>query len=141
MSAKVATFLYCLGTDNQQNPGGPITAIGILPVLTPEFIPSAFSFSIVLGIVGISTEKDHILDICFKDQNKTPIVEAKNIKIPVDAIKKGDLDLPEEARGLMLSMELKNAVLRKEGMYSTEVHFDGEDLGVYEIYVKAKNES
>lgn len=135
---KIATFLYCLGTDNQQNPEGPITAIGILPVLTPEFIPSAFSFSIVLGITGLADNRDHTLDICFKDNNKNPVVEAKNIKIPVDAMKMGNLDLPEGARGLMLSMELKNAILREEGMYSTEVHFDGERLGDYEIYVKAK---
>ncbi len=139
--AKVATFLYCLGTENQQKPGAPITAIGILPVLTPEFIPSAFSFSIVLGIVGLTDDRDHILDIYFKDNNHKPVVEAKNIKIPVEAMKNGDLELPDEAKGLMLSMELKNAILREEGMYSTEIHFDGDCLGEYEIYVKAKNNS
>jgi hypothetical protein len=139
--AKISTFLYCLGTNNQQKPNGPITAIGILPVLTPEFIPSAFSFSIVIGITGLSDDQDHILDICFKDNFKVPVVDAKNIRIPVDVMKNGDLELPDEAKSLMLSMELKNAILREEGMYSTEVHFDGERLGEYEIYVKAKNKS
>ena len=53
-------------------------------------------------------------------------------------MKEGDLDLPNEARGIILSMELRNAILREEGMYSTEIVLDGKNLGEYEIYVKAK---
>ena len=50
MDAKVSTFIYCLGTTNLEGKDAPINAMGVLPVLTPEFIPSMFSFSIVLGI-------------------------------------------------------------------------------------------
>lgn len=136
--AKVSTFLYCLGTENQHNPKGPINAIGILPVLTPEFIPSAFSFAIVVGIVGLEKDRDHILNVCFKDNNNNPLIDSNDIRISVDTMKEGDLDLPNEARGIILSMELRNAILREEGMYSTEIVLDGKNLGEYEIYAKAK---
>ena len=84
--AKVSTFLYCLGTENQHNPKGPINAIGILPVLTPEFMPSAFSFAIVVGIVGLEKDRDHILNVCFKDNNNNPLIDSKDIRISVDTM-------------------------------------------------------
>ena len=38
----------------------------------------------------------------------------------------------------MLGMDLRNVIMRYEGVYHTEVNFDGQKLGDFDIYVKAK---
>ncbi len=139
MGAKVSTLFYCLGTDKQGDINAPLNAVGILPALTPEFIPSAFSFSIVIGIVGIKDDKVHTMDIIFKDNYGNPLVEAKSINLPFNDANATGLDLPIEASGIMLGMDLKNVILKENGMYSTSVTFDGVHLGDYDIYVKGKN--
>jgi len=35
-------------------------------------------------------------------------------------------------------MDLRNVVIKKEGVYSTEVSLDGKKLGVFDIYAKSK---
>lgn len=139
MGAKISTFFYCLGTERPGDNSAPLNAIGVLQALVPEFIPSAFSFAIVLGIVGVRDNNVHTLDIIFKDNHGDALVEAKSINLPVmDSDDKG-LDLPIEASGIMLGMDLKNVILREEGTYSTCILFDGKHLGDYDIYVKGKN--
>ncbi|GLG06370.1 DUF6941 family protein [Sellimonas catena] len=139
MSAIVSTFIYCLGTTNIEGKNSPINAMGVLQNLTPEFIPSTFSFSIVVGIKQIDLSSDHKLDIIFKDTEGNNLVEAKDIPISAEQLKNGDLNLPEEQRGLMLGLDLRNVILKKEGNYKTEVRLDGIILGEFDIYAKAKN--
>lgn len=138
MDAKVSTFLYCLGTTNLEGKDSPINAMGVLPVLTPEFIPSMFSFSIVLGIRGLDENCSHLLDIIFKNSEGRALVEARNIQISSEQLQAAESNLPEEYRGLMIGMDLRNVVLEKEGVYFTEVYLDGKKLGVFDIYAKSK---
>lgn len=139
MGPKVTTFIYCLGTTNMEGKNAPINAMGVLQALTPEFIPSTFSFSIIVGIKGMDISSNHILDIIFKDSSGGNLVEAKNISILGEQLQDGDLDLPNDQRGIMIGLDLRNVVLKQEGNYSTEVILDGERLGVFEIYAKAKH--
>ncbi|MEY8379245.1 hypothetical protein AALD22_26570 [Lachnospiraceae bacterium 56-18] len=138
MNAKVTTFIYCLGTTNMEGDFSPINAMGVLQTLTPEFIPSTFSFSIILGIRGIDSSCDHNLDIIFKDSNENVLVEARNISVLAEQLKNGNLVLPEDQRGMMLGMDLRNVIIKQEGVYYTEIIFDGKKLGVFDIYAKAK---
>lgn len=138
MDTKVTTFLYCLGTTNMDGKGAPLNVMGILPFLSPEFIPSTFSFSIVMGLRGIDETCNHSMSIVFKAPNGEELVEAKNIVIPVEQWMDGDKALPKAYNGLMLGMDLRNVIIRQEGVYWTEVIFDGEKLGDFDIYVKAK---
>lgn len=139
MSAIVSTFIYCLGTTNMEGKNSPINAMGVLQNLTPEFIPSTFSFSIIVGIKQIDLSSDHKLDIIFKDTEGNNLVEAKDIPVSAEQLKSGDLNLPEDQRGLMLGLDLRNVILKKEGNYKTEVRLDGIILGEFDIYAKAKN--
>lgn len=79
MGARVSTFIYCLGTTNLEGKDSPINAMGVVPVLTPEFIPSMFSFSIVLGVYGLDEQYSHLLDIVFKDSDGNTLVKADKI--------------------------------------------------------------
>lgn len=138
MNTKVSTFIYCLGTTNSGDKNSPLNAMGVVPVLTPEFIPSTFSFSIVIGIQGIDDACNHTMDIIFKDSQENSLVEARNLSLPLEQLKNGDVELPQEYKGIMLGMDLRNVIMRYEGVYHTEVNFDGQKLGDFDIYVKAK---
>ncbi len=138
MNTKVSTFVYCLGTTNMEGDNAPINAMGVLPVLTPDFIPSTFSFSIIIGIRGIDDECNHTMDIIFKDSLKNNLVEAKDILISANQLQRGEQSLPKEYRGIVLGMDLRNVIIKQEGVYFTEVYFDRKKLGDFDIYVKAK---
>lgn len=138
MDARITTFIYCMGTTNMEGKNAPINAMGVLSILTPEYIPSMFSFSIIMGIRGIDDTCNHSLDIIFKDPLKHPLVEAKNVLISSEQLRTGDLTLPDEFKGLVLGMDLRNVILKQEGVYWTEVKLDGKLMGDFDIYVKAK---
>ena len=137
MEPKILTFLYCLHTGKQKE-NGPIDAFGILPFLSPEFVPGMYSFSVVFGVVGIQEDKNHILGLQFKDPQGKVLIDAPNVSIQAGTFKNGDNRLPAEATSIMLSMDLQNIVFETEGMYMTSVSFDGKHLGDFEIYVKGK---
>lgn len=141
MEAKLTTFLYCLGTTNMDGNNTAINAMGILPVLTPEFIPSTYSFSIIVGIRAIDDSRDHSMNIIFMDPERHALVEARNVTIQRTQMKENMLNLPPEYRGLTIAMDMRNVVLRKEGVYSTLVEFDGQKMGEFEIYAKAKDQN
>ena len=138
MNTRVSTFIYCLGTTNMEGKDSPINAMGVLPILSPEFIPSTFSFSIVVGITGIDDSCSHSIDIIFKDSNGDRLVEAVGVPIPAEQLQADDTTLPKEYRGLMLGLDLRNVIIRHEGVYYTEVSFDGKKLGEFDIYARAK---
>lgn len=97
-----------------------------------------FSFSIIIGVRGIDETCDHIMDIIFKDSSGSNLVVAKNMLISADQLKEGDQSVPEDYRGIVVGMDLRNVIIKQEGVYCTEVYFDGKNLGDFDIYVKAK---
>lgn len=141
METKVTTFIYCLGTTNSDANNKAVNAMGILPILTPEFIPSTYSFSIVVGIRGVDYSKPHRMSIIFMDEDKNPLVEARDFPIQKTEETENTLDLPPKFRGLTVAMDMRNVIFRKEGVYSTQVEFDGQKMGEFEIYAKAKGQN
>lgn len=141
MNTRVSTFIYCLGTTNLEGKDAPINAMGVLSIMTPEFIPSTFSFSIIVGIQGIDIFQNHKMSIIFKDSSGEHVVEAKDIPIRVEQFGNSDSNLPENFRGLMLGMDMRNVIIKAEGVYCTEIIFDNKKLGDFEIYVRAKKRS
>lgn len=141
MNARVTTFIYCLGTTSMEGENAPINAMGVLSTLNPEYIPSTFSFSIILGIRGIDITSNHKLTLIFKEaiDEGENLVEAKDIPILAEQLQKADSNLPVDQRGIILGMDLRNVVFKQEGNYCTEVILDEEKLGVFDIYAKAKH--
>lgn len=135
---KITTFLYCLNSINNTTPTEThITADGILPMIKADFIPTTFSFSVILGVTGLDMSKDHTITITFNDPNNKPLIESNDFNMPKDDKVNG---LPIGAQGFMLSMDFRNTKLEQEGMYYTNIIIDGENLGNYEIYVARKKQ-
>ncbi|WP_455793016.1 DUF6941 family protein [Clostridium butyricum] len=131
---RISTFVYCESVQNENTPTGiKNNILGPMNALRPMYIPGTFSFSIFLSILGIDLSKTHIMKIIFTD-GKENIVNTGDSQLPAQDL---EPDLPESERGFMMNMDLRNVVLKKEGIYKTQVYFDDKLLGEYPIYVQA----
>ena len=141
--ANLKSFIYCANAERAQikTPSGMVAeslnAIGIITTITPEFIPSTFSFAIVFSILEIDITKEHVIRVIFSNNEGDIIADTNDIKLPEDK-SENKLELPPEFVGLNLSLDFRNVVFEKEGTYNTEVYFDGGSLGKNSIYVKSK---
>lgn len=138
--SKLSSFIYCLNAERNTSPDGKsemINAVGVLSVITPEFVPGTFSFSIVFSIVDLDMNTNNRIQIVFSDNEGNAIVDTGEIALPI--INPIDsLDIPNEYKGINMSMDLRNIVFEHEGVYKTTVCLNGNILGENEIYVKGK---
>ena len=138
--ATLANFLYCLNAERHQNPQGQgesINAMGVLTVFTPEFVPGAFSFSILFSVLDIDANANGQIRIVFKDDKGNELINTGDITIPPVPTDVG-VQLPSKYVGYNLSMDFRNVVFESEGEYATDVYFNGVLLGTNPIYVKGR---
>lgn len=138
--ANLANFLYCLNAERQQAPQGQgesINAMGVLTVLTPEFVPGLFSFSIIFSILDIDSASDSQIKIVFKDNTGKELINTGNITMPPVPVDAG-IRLPSKYVGYNLSMDFRNVVFENEGEYTTDVYFNNTLLGSNPIFVKGR---
>ena len=138
--ATLANFLYCLNAERHQGTPGQgeaVTAMGVLTVFTPEFVPGTFSFSILFSILDIDTNSNGQIKIVFKDGNGNELVNTGEITVPPIPADVG-VQLPPKYVGYNLSMDFRNVVFEAEGEYATDIYFNGMLLGTNPIYVKGR---
>ena len=133
--ASLANVIFCMQAETV--PSGNVNAMNVMSTLSPEYIPGLFTFSIIVSILGIKKEEGHTFSVFLIDPNGTRIVEIKEEKLPViDDVS----NIPDEYKGINISMSLNNVNFRVSGEYSMEIFYDNEKLGEHRIYVKGKNE-
>ena len=134
---KLNFFIYAINVKTL--PGGPLNAENILSVMNIDYLPGAFSFSIVFNIFGMDEGEDHIVKIKFfnKDDNEI-ILETDSINLPKSPLEP-DESVPAEYRGYMMTLDFKNVVFKKPGAYSTTIIVDGVEFADNDIYVKGKD--
>ncbi|MGN0384449.1 MAG: DUF6941 family protein [Lachnospiraceae bacterium] len=138
--AYLANFLYCLSAERQQAPqgrGDSVNAMGVLTVLTPEFVPGLFSFSIIFSILDIDANSENQIKIVFKDSTGKELVNTENITMP-PVPTDGAIQLPPKYTGYNLSMDFRNVVFENEGECTTDIYFNNTLLGSHPIYVKGR---
>ena len=128
---KVTPFVYCEGFLPQD--GKPPAIQGVLNIITPQFIPTTFSFGILFGIIGIELEKTHTLTYQFVDPSKKVVLSMDNIQATVPR----NMSLPDEIQGLIMHIDLRNVLMETEGEYKSTITVDGEFVGEFPIVVKA----
>jgi hypothetical protein len=134
--AKVSTFLYCEGVQNDVTPTGPkMHIIGPMQILTPMFIPSMFSFSVVIGIIDTNMKMPHKFRLLLKGPDEQIIIDTGESIIPINNAKVIP-NLPEDMQGFMGSIDFRNVAIRQEGTYEIEVFFDDESMGKFPIKAK-----
>lgn len=137
---RISTFMYSdnarmdLNGDQQQiNITNPMIAF------KPAFIPSTFSFAVTIGIAGFDLRQAHKLQYIFKELNSDDnIIDTGDVLFPARSNNVQDTDslLPLEHRGVVINLDFRNVIFKREGDYISYVYFDGELLGSFPIYVK-----
>ena len=137
--ARLGNFIYCLNAERVpavNGKGDTINAMGVLSALTLEFMPGTFSFSIIFSVLDADASQRNEIQIIFSKKD-TVLIDSGVISIP--PIESTDnYDLPKEYKGLNMSMDFRNVIFKEEGLYQTKVMFNGQEVGINEIYVKGK---
>lgn len=139
--ARLKSFLYCEGVNIEQTPNGPKhNLIGPLQTLSPMFIPGMFSFSIFMSISGKEVCEPCTFRVAFKKVDMDEyILDTGNQSLPGIEV---EGNIPEDSHGFMINMDLKNVVIKSEGLYISEIYLNNIKIGESDIYAKAaeKNE-
>lgn len=139
--ASVSNFLYCINVQRVPNPQGKgesINAIGITSVLTLDYLPGPFSFSIFFSLLDVD-EGTNRIKVVFKDPNGEEIMNSGDLDIP---------PLPDDVRNTVpknfteyqLSMDLRNIVLKKEGEYVAELYYNDSVIAKEPLRVMKKRQ-
>ena len=105
--------------------------------MTPAFIPGMFSFSIVFGVLDVDLGKAHLLKCTFNSSIEEERLIVDTGDIPLQILDQGiDKKLPKEMHGFIFAIDFRNATVRNDGNYYTEIFLDGNSLGKFPIIVK-----
>lgn len=128
--AFVSSFIYCDTVQPQITPAGlQYQILNPLQVLSPVAIPGNFSFSIACNISDFAIEQNHSVEISFKDPKGNLIGNPIKVEFGVE-----QLDQTKgKVNGLQVNLDMRNVVLKEEGVYTTEVAFDHVVIGEYKI--------
>lgn len=139
--AKLTNFIYCINAERvpaNDGSGDSINAMGVMSALTPEFVPGTFSFSIIFSVLDVDVSENNTIQIVFsKDGENNSLVNSGIITIPPIA-NVDEVGLPNEYKGLNMSMDFRNVIFETEGLYNTSVFFNEKLLATNPIYVKGK---
>ena len=139
--AKLTNFIYCINAERvpaNDRTGDSINAMGVMSALTPEFVPGTFSFSIIFSVLDVDVSGNNNIQIIFSmDGEKNNLLNTGIITIP-PMPNGNEVGLPDEYKGLTMSMDFRNVIFETEGLYNTAVFFNEQLLANNPIYVKGK---
>ena len=130
--AYISSVTYCDTIQTEVTPQVPKQQImKPLQALIPIAIPGNFSFTIVCSITGFDTTKENSAKIIFLDPKGNVLYDTGDVKfqLPPEQEKMGGI------ASMQFNIDIRNLILREEGMYSTKVVFNNEELGEYKIQV------
>mgnify|MGYP004470287633 FL=1 len=130
---KVSNFIYCMNSNTSDTEAN---ALGVISAITPDFVPGAFSFSILCSILDLE-EKEYGISIQFINPKGEVLVDVNGTVQYKENVK---TNLPKEYKGINISSNWQNVLFKESGIYKTIVKIDDIDCGTFEIYVKGKNE-
>lgn len=127
--AYISSFCYCENIQQEATPHGIKPSLGpILQCLNPVALPSNFSFSISCSISDLDLNSNK-LRLQFLDPKEKIIYDTGEIVLQIPP------NIP--ANNLQVNIDIRNLVLRMEGLHKTVVNCNGETLGFYPIAVKS----
>jgi hypothetical protein len=136
----ISSFVYCEDAKQEMsNQGIKMHVTNPFASLLPMFIPGSFSFSVCIGIAGITPDREHTLRYIFKQSegSSEPLIDTGDIKFAMNTDPSLSL-VPFEYQGAVLSMDFKNVVFRMNGEYVSDIYINGEHVAKYPIMAHAR---
>lgn len=131
--AEVHDIIFCLNAMNVDGQGA--SANTILSAINPEYVPGLFSFSTIITILGIPNDGQQKLRIVLKNEDEE--LGAIDGMIPLID---DQSNLPDEYKGINLSIDWNNINFKRKGMLTLSVFIDQTKVADKSIYVKGKNQ-
>lgn len=129
--AKVTMFVLCDHIENIPAQQGQITHLVAPQVaLRPAYIPGSFSFGLAVGVQGINLSQVNKIKFKILTPNSDVIQESTEEAIPV--IGQED-SLPVEFHGFVLNLDIRNLVVKDEGIYKFILFVNGDPLEAQNI--------
>lgn len=128
----ISSFTYCDTIQTEMTSQGPQQQIvKPLQALMPIAIPGNFSFAIACNIAGFDASKENSVQIKFLDSNENIMYDTGEVKFQLP---------PEEIRtngvaSMQFNIDIRNMIFREDGLYSTKVICNNNELGEYKIQV------
>ncbi len=133
--AYISSFIYCDSIQTEITPQGPAAQIvRPLQALIPIALPSNYSFAIACNIMEFDVSKENSLRICFISPSGNIIHDTGEIKFNTNK----DEQMQRMKKGLsaiQFNLDIRNLVLREEGVHTTKVYINNNKIGEYKIAV------
>ena len=131
--AYISSFTYCDSIQTQFTPEGPQKRIvNPLQVLSPIAIPGNYSFSISCNIADVSIGDPHTIIVEFVGPNDTRNNNPVKVNFSLDSQM---IDQEKSFPGIALELDMRNTIIKEDGIHTTRVLLDNELLGEYKIKV------
>ena len=131
----ISSFIYCDNIQPEITPQGPTTQIiRPLQVLRPIALPSNYSFAIACNIMGFDVSKENVLRICFFSPNNELIHDTGDVKFNASEEAQRE-NIGKGVSTIQFNLDIRNLVLREEGVHTTKVYMNDYELGEYKIAV------
>ncbi len=127
--AKIAMFMLCDAISPEHS---QMKLISPQFVLRPDFIPGNFSFGICAGISDIRPTTDTKMGFSIISPDDEIIYRLPDSNFERDAKEE---DIPREAQGFMIAMEVRNIPVKLEGEYKFVLYINGEEEDRHGFYI------
>ncbi|WP_433581365.1 DUF6941 family protein [Paenibacillus amylolyticus] len=136
---RVTSFIYCEDAKGENTPlGNKFHVMNPFASLLPTFVPGSFSFSVCIGIAGIGAGSEHKLTYIFRaNDGSEPLINSGELQFGVVVDPSLQL-VPLDYQGVVLGMDFKNVIFRKNGEYVSDIYLDGKLSASYPIMVHGR---
>lgn len=139
---KIKTFIYAEDAMQDSSSGKARNVItNPLNFISIPFVPATFSFGIICGVVDTKGDKGQMV---VKFEKEVPTEDSKKDTVTIGPIRIGDIpqdtSIPEHLQGFIFTVNVKNAILRDAGIYTTRIYLDDKEIDSFPIEVIEKTQ-
>lgn len=131
---KVTTFMLCDAINNVTLPNGSVVPQLSAPtaILRPQFIPGSFSFGVAIGLLGVNIHQENKIKFAIVDPDGVTIQNSGESSIPAFT---DEDNLPADWQGFAMSIDVRNLVIQKSGIYTLKFYINDEEVCAKEFPV------
>lgn len=127
-------FMLCDSINNIPIPSGGVLQQLVSPqvVLRPQFVPGNFSFGIAVGVQDVNLHVTNRIRFTISDSRGTIIQDSGISEFPPIPENSPEA-MPVEYQGFLMNMDIRNLVIRENGVYLFSIYVNDELAGTQSV--------